>query len=69
MPEMKQASMIQCSHCKLWYHGRPCVKTSDKASETSSLLHLLYARNEAGIYDTVQSLQTLVPWQTLREDI
>ena len=25
MPEMKQASMIQCSHCKLWYHGRHLV--------------------------------------------
>ena len=31
MPEIKQASMIQCSHCKLWYHGRHCVKTSDNA--------------------------------------
>ena len=31
MPEMKQASMIQCSHRKLWYHGRHCVKTSDNA--------------------------------------
>jgi len=29
MPYIKQASMIQCSHCKLWYHGRHCVKTSD----------------------------------------
>ena len=31
MPWIKQASMIQCSHCKLWYHGRHCVKTSDNA--------------------------------------
>ena len=29
MPEIKQASMIQCSHCKRWYHGRHCVKTPE----------------------------------------
>ena len=31
MPEIKQASMIQCSHCKQWYHGRHCVKTPESA--------------------------------------
>ena len=31
MPEIKQPSMIQCSHCKRWYHGRHCVKTPETA--------------------------------------
>ena len=31
MPEIKQASMIQSSHCKRWYHGRHCVKTPKNA--------------------------------------
>ena len=42
-----------------------------KASETVPIhcINLPNARSKAGIDDTVQSLQTLVSWQTLREDI
>jgi len=30
MPLMKAAPMIQCSHCKQWYHGKHCIKTKDE---------------------------------------
>ena len=31
MPLIKKAPMIQCSHCKQWYHGKHCIKTADEA--------------------------------------
>ncbi len=31
MPMIKEAPMIQCSHCKKWYHGKHCTKTTKDA--------------------------------------
>ena len=31
MPPIREIPMIQCSHCKQWYHGKNCIKTTDEA--------------------------------------
>ena len=31
LPLIKEAPIIQCSHCKLWSIGKHCIKTRDKA--------------------------------------
>ena len=31
IPELKQVPMIQCTLCKIWYHGKHCLKVPDDA--------------------------------------